>query len=94
MEIRKKKRSEERRMKFSERLKLSKGFEEWCKANKIDFTPFSLITYLDLLELLKNKKQIECINCVKWNRETGRCFYGDWVKEPDDYCSWAEEKKG
>lgn len=64
-------------------------------------SPYGVIVITDMMKEwlnskygLGDKKQIECKNCVKWSRETGRCFYGDWVKEPDDYCSWAVEKKG
>ena len=37
---------------------------------------------------------IRCKNCRRWNSETKKCFYGGWKKKPDDYCSWAVEKKG
>lgn len=54
----------------------------------------------DLVCLGKDKLQelIRCRNCKHWQKSVINyneyvCYWGGYVKQEDDYCSWAERKE-
>jgi hypothetical protein len=50
---------------FSQRLKLEKIFDKWCKENCVRNCPINLVAFLDIRGLINEEKFLEFLNSTE-----------------------------
>ena len=93
---------EERRMRFSERVRLAEEFDRWAEENNVEKSPLGVITFLDIKEALRKHGDCHPIRCKDCKHFTGKWCILNSRKEfdPEDrlvngegFCAWAERKE-